>query len=751
MAGKKAADIFDEGDDVVDEQPMQVAQLSTNTPSISVPDTRAYDIQKAINDPIKAAAVGMGQGITMGGGDEALAYIGSKATDRPYEEIRDELRGQMDQMETDQPVASTLGQFAGGFALPVGPLARMAKPAAEGVKGVEAMTKALTNLGLRTTEGAALGGGYALGRSEADLAPNPDLPIDANMDKIQQNFPTEEVMTGAKWGAGVPMTIAGVQGGAKALGKLGELTPGVRSTIEAFREGKKGYKVYDKDITALRTIKMMQRMYKKVSSRIGEEGQKLEAILHKAGEDGKTVSPQAIDTALEEIQKIRGKRTTDKVVNKELDTLEEYLKDIRLGKEVEQVTPASTKVIPGEYNPSSEEQALKQLQDKMTMLKAAEEAGQPQAQAQAKLKERFADDQLEKMDEPFAEPQPIMHTETRTDPATGMSGLKVYDVKTMKPMDQQVMQNATPGEIQTFDIEGKKVMGMLLPNGKFYGRQVGDEAASTGVSFKTTPEKTEMVRAGAPETLSPLEAQDVKSTLQQMTGFGRGEAGLKTPEARGISNQVARGIRDETAEIAPQYQEQLDNISTLKGGLEDADLVAKAKTREMGDKLGGKKLFREAAKSTGEGAGAAEAKFDMREFMKTLKSVAPELADEIGPKMAEQTKRFGLSQGIRETPLQSASPSGLAGSMSSLFAQAGGVTGYATRKIERVAKNVTARFGYGPGTEGLVNKLNKLAYNKDMSTQARNALIFSIAQDPASREMLREVESDFEEGEDVTE
>lgn len=734
MGSKKTLTIDD-----IDHDDIEVVSTPDNI-EFNAPVASQADIQKIIEDPVKALAVGLTQGATLGFGDEMAAGVDAQFNDKPYEQIRDDIRSRQSKLEEEHPVASMLGQGIGGLAVPVGPLARMAQPIAEGVTGIPALSQALINLGLKSAQGATDASLYTLGRT--------------NKDVMHGDIPTDEITTNMKIGAGVPLTLG-------ALGNLGQLAikgakkiPGTNEMVESFNEGRKGYQVFNKDKTELRTMLRMKQMAEQVSDKIGEEGEKLPAMLNKATEQGKNVNLNYIDEALNSIDELASKRSTPEQQRKELFKLRDQLLDFRQGREIETTIPSSTQVIPGDKNISGEEETLRQLQNKAALLRAADEAGQPEAMAKNKLAERQAKSNILDENVTGKIDNPILHTEGRIDPSTDIGALQAFDIKTMKPKDIQLIKNASPGEIQSIDIEGKKVMGMMLPNGKFYGKTVlevpinregsviGPEAESTNVKFKTTPEQTIMQRQGGGETASPKDVYDFRKQLRNVMYV---KEGVEYPETKQLINDLMNKSDEELETIVPGFKNQMGNVATLKSALESASLVAAGKTKSQQVEGMGKKLFREAAKTTGEGAGAAEAKFDMRQFFKSLKQVDPEMASEIEPKFTEQVKRYGLSTGVKESPLQTTTPRGLIGSLTSLTSRASGYSGYKTGQLDRFVKRIGEKFGYGKSTEGLINKLNKLVYDKDLSQQAKNAIIFSIAQDPAHREMLRGIESNVEE------
>lgn len=67
-----------------------------------------------------AARAFLGQGLGMGWGDEAEAWLRSKLSDQPYEQALKQIRQEYAQYSKESPVLSTAAEFAGGMAPAVG-------------------------------------------------------------------------------------------------------------------------------------------------------------------------------------------------------------------------------------------------------------------------------------------------------------------------------------------------------------------------------------------------------------------------------------------------------------------------------------------------------------------------------------------------------------------------------------------------------------------------------------------------------
>lgn len=97
----------------------------------------------------------VGQGMLMGTGEELEAAVRAPFSDEDYKTIRDRLRAQQQQFQTDNPVAGTALDVVGGLALPAGMLGSAYKAG----KGAWQIAKAGAGAGAAT--GAVTGAGVA--------------------------------------------------------------------------------------------------------------------------------------------------------------------------------------------------------------------------------------------------------------------------------------------------------------------------------------------------------------------------------------------------------------------------------------------------------------------------------------------------------------------------------------------------------------------------------------------------------------
>lgn len=106
----------------------------------------------------------VGQGMLMGTGEELEAAVRAPFSDEDYKTIRDRLRAQQQQFQTDNPVAGTALDVVGGLALPAGMLGSAYKAG----KGVLQMVKSGAGAGAAT--GAVTGAGVAPEMSDIPMS-----------------------------------------------------------------------------------------------------------------------------------------------------------------------------------------------------------------------------------------------------------------------------------------------------------------------------------------------------------------------------------------------------------------------------------------------------------------------------------------------------------------------------------------------------------------------------------------------------
>ncbi len=701
---------------------------------------------------VTAGATGMAHGVTLGLGDEAVAGLQSLGGEVPYEVARDRLRQYYQGVKEDYPASTMLGEATGSFAIPAGPLVRGFRNA----RTIPKVAAEMAEAGVVTGAANIGHGNLTDSIMNGEFQGLPDTP-----GTIMDPADTTLLATA------LPGVIRGGAALATGAGQVAKaIIPGVKPVVEGFKEGQKGYKIFDRPLTEHKTIVAMNNMAKTVSNKIGEEGKILPELVKNATEQGGKVNLNAVDDALNKIQELKTSKATDKFLTNELEQIEEFLLQQRHGREVDSVIPAHTTTQPGKVTPSSEEVVAEQLRQKQALGQAAEDLGVPKATATQTGKEKFVKQKI------TAEEQVKRQFSPETVQVEGVDAVRYINPNDM--VDVEIIRSMKPGDIKTIETVHGPVMGYMLPSGKLVGKTIpqtpinragtvtGPKAASQEFKTTTIPEQAENIRltpsteprpafvTGKPGEVgpgmsSPQQAYDFRKTLNKLLGSRGRDAALKDPASREIVQSLMRQLDEGIETTAPGFKNQLHSVSSLNQAIEDLGVKGEGFTRAQAAEDSGSKLFSKAAATTGEGAGSAQARFDVRQFFKDLKQVDPELAATLKPKFDAQTKRYGLSTDIRQTPLQSANPDAIYGSFAALLARGGAYGGYASRKINGYIQQLA---GKGTAAEPLIKTLQKLT-DSNITVPARNALIFKISQDPSSRELLREV--GFEEDELIEE
>ena len=119
---------------------------------------------------LSTAARTLGQGVSFGWGDELEAGVRSQFSDRSYEDIRDELRGDLKEFSRDNPGTALALEIGGGFLVPGAGVASGVLKGAKTIGGRMARSAAL---------GTASGATSGLGSSDADSVS--DMAIDTGI------------------------------------------------------------------------------------------------------------------------------------------------------------------------------------------------------------------------------------------------------------------------------------------------------------------------------------------------------------------------------------------------------------------------------------------------------------------------------------------------------------------------------------------------------------------------------------------
>lgn len=238
-----------------------------------------------------------------------------------------------------------------------------------------------------------------------------------------------------------------------------------------------------------------------------------------------------------------------------------------------------------------------------------------------------------------------------------------------------------------------------------------------------------------------------------MEMFKRGKMGqaLVGREARSsVGGELAEASKDITSKL--RLEKLLsESPESIQSGIKSLGLE-KVSSSEQAIK----KLMPFMQTLGGESKSADVAKMVLKETENYLRKANPKLAEEIIPQMQELARKYNL---VHKTTRESIAP-GLGGQilgpLRALGLSGANIAGRGIKKISemppeqlsQLSSKLNQRFGR-PATK-LLTVLDKLA-DTATSQQSKNALIFAALQDPANRQMLREIEPDeFEQEENFS-
>lgn len=672
--------------------------------------------QVAMNT-IKAGLAGGAQGATLGFADELGAALASPFSDKSYAELRDELRAKQKTLQEQSPGVEEAGELAGAFLSPV-KIPLVGKLAETGA-GQAMMKNVLGRLAARSAEGAAIGGTAALGRSEADLT--------------QGEYPQalQDVQMGGELGAAVPLGMSAAASLPGAVGKLANVIPGVNTFTQAYEHAAGGYPIADPTAVARDTLEKAKGLTQEIAQGRADVGKQLGAVRQTAADTPVNFSLTGIDDTISKLEDvIKNPNNSDDTVKQSQDLLN-YLKNLRYGKEQEKTIPGY--VTRGETLPSGEESAVDALKTKQAQMGAQTQLGEPESTALAKLKERFTGRELtseQPQTTPFKTPEEATST-------TGMEGLKVIGPEGEQMA--QLVKDIKPGEIKvvTDPSTGKKVAAFMdEASGKVYTKPVSDEAAQTLV--KINPSTTVMERPGLVENKSLGDLQTIRNELETMGEKipYKTEAGRTLSELSKNVSQTLKGSSDEQAGLEKLYQKynQALEESRLKKPFTGERLDTESITRKLARKIRG-------LEASGPQT-AAELTADTDKLVSNLRQANPELADKVEKTINDSAAKFNLAAQSTPETLKIAGPKALLGYLPAWLVKGGAMTRNARDAAANFASRIDSKFG-NTGTK-VSTVLKKIATDESMTNQRRNALIFSLMQDPSSREMLRDQDVNLE-------
>lgn len=713
------------------------SDTSTSPDMFSAPQEPPSMAKSALLGAANSATFGFAPKIT-GAGQAGLDILQDPDKLQQFMELYKQHAGENQQAyktaEETNPASYTAGEIGGAFLAPI-PGAGLAKEASIGAKILSA-----------AKTGAKVGGLTALGQSDV----NANLPETA-----------KEVAKGAAGGGVIGGALSGVtEGVTKGAKAFADRSSFIQDLLESYKRGKAGEELagtIGKKQTEESINQTAEEIRKLIQGEIGRGSNIKKEAEKLAEEQGLNVNISGILKKYEDLAANAPERLPRQ--KKEKEELLSIIKNELYGPEVEKsvVTPGTTEVIPGKTLMSGEEEAIDALRTKQAAMGVKQELGEPQAVAEAKLKEKFAGGEL-------TSEQPSTVPFRTPETAKSTSGLEA--LRTTGPEGEllaQVVKNISPGEIKvvTDPTTGKKVAAFMdEASGKVYTQPVSDQAAQTLVKFKETPEVVQkiMERSGGKTELG---ATELKSLIKDISETSKlGEESFKTQEISGLATGLTKELKgaQRGEAFGPLGEQSARGDEIMSAGLKARDLLFPAlsgltdqeKVR-MENKLSGtiKKLGQDTET-------AASARFIVDEALEDLKKTNPDLVKQISDKMKDRataydlTKKIGAESAIQGRFLATAKGAALGTSNivgnvvgkvgSTKIAQKSGemastmksfISGSTPETLKSVRESLSST---GKAPADLISKLQ--AAEEAETPYVRNALLYSIMQQPSYREML---------------
>lgn len=623
--------------------------------------------------------------------------IGPTSLGEAYTQSLGEERAAEKAAEAAHPTAYASGQIIGGLAMPF-PLVGGAKLAGEGVKGA---------LKLGALTGAASG----LGESEAETLGG----------KLKDMATGAAIGTSA--GALVP-AIGGIAKGVKAGAKfLAEETP-IQQVIESFKRGTKGQALVGKSAVN----KAAEEFYGKakevsetLDASLDSAGKAINSAIAKGNVEGKQYDIKSlIDTAKKEAQNLPEYSTADENAKKE--TLK-IIENILEGKEI---TSKAKRIIPGK----------EVVQEKTIPAKAG---------SFDKLNKEA--DRLTEQSKLSGENATYNVIET-----TGSDGKKYHSlVKRTREVSSEQPEKLVPvkGEegISEFKLQKGQSEPLMAPG---QPEDTFGEGIKEGIKVKTVPAEEpslekiiRSVKSTEPKVVEDVITgrlpQSPVKTLEELTTLRRqlqpntlvGEKSLATPESAGIITKLVKGIKEQLPQEVEQASGEYSKLKQLQDLFKQKDIYT------TGDEItASEKLTRMLSKFGSESPSDAIKQLSLKE-MSDLAKNQPKLYQQLTKEVPESAQKLALTQEITK------GMKGQTGAFRGSLALASAGANLAGRGLNEatpdVVKNLATKGMQIWGDKGrpLAEKLMEMA-NKDQ--KARNALVFSLQQNPTYREMLRQLE-----------
>lgn len=678
---------------------------------------KPVDRQTASSEPVDPGLLndlgrGMVQGVTFGFGDEIAGGLeagadlltGNTTLDKlkdAYQKHRDESRTLYKQAEERSPIASTVGNIAGGIAP-----ALLTAGSSTAVQGAGALSRIAA--GAKAGLGAgALGG---LGTSEADTIAG-DLSNAAEGAKMGALF-------GGAISGGVE-AAKGVKGAAKKVGSFLNETTLAKDIKGAFNFGDEGQNLV--------TAKGLQS----VEDTARKEGENLalnaRSSLQKAGNKIKEATELADKMGIN-VNTSEGINMLKKYVADSVNSIDDRARDNakKFQSIIDNIELGPAQPVNFSYTPIK---AVKATPSSRSALEA--EASKAKASAKA-LGQELKTEILESTDE---------------------AGNKILTL--VKTSDENIgaAERAIPikdadGNIISQDLDlGDGVNNKTTASAKSILDKPAVDAAIIPSDSGVVVNETRKIRMGGsdPAKLSLEQANEIKKVLNSQNGVA-GAPNLTTDEAVNIAKSAAGSIDDALRENT-MFADANDKYAAIKQAYKTLGLDADSFEKDAGTKLvrltqqdqaSLNNTIRRMAQDTQAGDNAA---FKMTEALRLIGVADPELAATLRPQIERAANAMDLAQKAKGLGLQNKSTYIKSGSV-----YAANVAGLATNAARKSISNSTpesikklAQSLISSGSAAkmkLAQELGPIIQNKDVVS--RNAAIFALQQNPEYRKMLNE-------------
>lgn len=699
---------------------------------------------------------GAQQGLTLGHSDELAGATGAAlegATSSPsegqtkldqilqaYREYRDPERKQIALAEKQHPGMSFAGNLAGGALIPGGIFGEEAQLAKN--LPLKDAVKEITKSGIKT--GSKIGSIVGEGTSDTDITNGePGQLTNAVVDTAKGG------LAGAALGPILPLAGAGIKGLAKST--VNEF-PTLAKSFDAFKKGLSGEKLTGGELEpAMKELtSFSEEVGNVLTGRKTSAGKALEKSAKKYEELGGSINLDKVDELINRADNILKSPKVPEQYKAEVAKNKNYLEQLKSGVRQEKLVQDYEKV--ARINQQNQKR-FADVQDKIALQnrnsevvpKVAEEQLKQQA---AKIREQTGQDIQ------FNEPQQIIDSATGKQVASMEETVPSLDQEsnnfindataTLSPETQGIAEETPMKLVQNvIPTDARNIKQITLPSGK---KAVEFEIGETGrikqlplpEEMQSTPLKTVETREGGYGTnASPTDALRIKqyaSRLGYTTDPDKIEAAkLMSSLASDLNNQLqaAPGMSRASNEYS-----QISNLmsDTFKVAPDDSNEIITQKIADTFDKLTSGEL-------------AAKDRIKLQQFLNTVKDI-PGVGDKILPKFQALSEKlpflhYTAQEGftvLGQVGGKTVSAANILGrSIKGAADTVAGVTAGTTEAISAMVpediKKLTIKLYATGGKTGkmLAAELAKLP---DKDIRAKQALMFSIMQNPSYRKLL---------------